>query len=218
MVKPRSSGGVGERATRTLAAAPAALVMPGALVALGALVVLVALGAGDVRAQVAPAARLARATAAPLEAAIVIAPAAELDAMATRLRGQRARRGDGVLIVTDIAGQGAPWIGVVAARSGALWLDTAVRSLRLTGPLARPRLAGPGYLLWVVGARRDAPDAAELEILRLGVLAPPARAPQPGGAGGRSAGPRGRSEGAAGRPAGDRRALDGASERRIVGP
>lgn len=121
----------------------------------------------------------ARAEPAPIEAALIIGAPARLDAIAGRLAGHRVRRGDHVLIVEDVAGAGRPWVGVVASRCGALWLDTAVHSFLLGGPLARPRVAGPGYLVWAVGA--IGPGAATaprtLELQRLGVLARPAELP-----------------------------------------
>jgi hypothetical protein len=95
--------------------------------------------------------------------------------MADRLIGHRFRQGDHVLLLENIAGQGRPWVGVVRSRCDALWLDTAVASLRLLGPLARPRLAGPGYLLWVTGHR--APLTSTLTIHRLGILARPDELP-----------------------------------------
>lgn len=107
--------------------------------------------------------------AAPLEAALIVAPPPLLLSARERLAGQRAHLGDGVLLVDDIAGLGRPWVGVVQARCHQLWLVTALGALRLTGPLARPRLAGPGYLLWVLGRRQG----SELSLARLGVLARP---------------------------------------------
>ncbi len=106
---------------------------------------------------------------APLEAALIVAPAALLASMRARLAGHQAHLGDGVLLIDDIAGLGRPWVGVVQVRCDQLWLITALGALRLTGPLARPRLAGPGYLLWALGRRR----ATELAVTRLGVLARP---------------------------------------------
>jgi hypothetical protein len=141
-----------------------------------------------------PAREPARATPAPIEAALIIGAPARLDAMASRLTGHRFRRGDHVLILEDVAGAGRPWVGLVDSRCGELWLDTAVRSFRLTGPLARLRIAGPGYLVWATGtipsasaeaiearpaeARTDGPSAS-LGLERLGVLAAPAELPPP---------------------------------------
>ncbi|MEZ4403519.1 MAG: hypothetical protein R3B06_26080 [Kofleriaceae bacterium] len=89
--------------------------------------------------------------------------------MLARLPGQRAGWRDGALWIDDIAGEGRPWIGVVERRGDALWLRGAGFAWRLVGALARPRLAGPGYLVWATGA--VAGDA--LAVRRLGVLAPP---------------------------------------------
>jgi hypothetical protein len=73
--------------------------------------------------------------------------------------------------IIDVAGEGAPLVGVVERRGDELWLRTSRGpALRLVGPLAVPRIAGPGYKVWVVG--RPAPDGA-LVVRRLGVLAPP---------------------------------------------
>jgi hypothetical protein len=75
--------------------------------------------------------------------------------------------------IVDVAGEGAPLVGVVERRGGELWLRPARGpALRLVGPLAVPRIAGPGYKVWVVG--RPAADGS-LVARRLGVLAPPAR-------------------------------------------
>ncbi|MEZ4367647.1 MAG: hypothetical protein R2939_15430 [Kofleriaceae bacterium] len=78
-----------------------------------------------------------------------------------------------MLTVLDVGGDGAPWIGTVERRGDALWLRTAVGALRLDGPLARPRLAGPGYLVWAQGERAIVDGEATLRVRRLGVLAPP---------------------------------------------
>lgn len=124
----------------------------------------------------APAPRAA--TSAPLEASLVIAPPSLIAAMAQRLEGQRFVQGDHALVIEDVAQSGRPWVGVVAARCGALWLDTAVRPIRLTGPLARPRLAGPGYLMWAIGDLSSGASGQSLELRRLGVLARPAEVPR----------------------------------------
>lgn len=105
---------------------------------------------------------------APPEAARVIAAPAAIATMAARVPG-RVDRGDGVLAIVDVGGAGAPWVGVVARRGADLWLRTALGDLRLVGTLARPRLAGPGYLVWAQGARLG----DTLRVARLGVLAPP---------------------------------------------
>jgi hypothetical protein len=107
---------------------------------------------------------------APIEVAIVVAPAAEVPAITRRLAGHTVRTGDGVVVIEDIAGAGRPWTGVVERRGDALVLVTALGALELTGPLARPRIAGPGYTIWVVGRR----DGARLAATRIGVLRRPA--------------------------------------------
>jgi len=110
---------------------------------------------------------------APAAAASIAIAAGTGPAMLARLAGQRARLDGDRLVIDDIAGEGPPWIGVVERRGPALWLVGETFARRLTGPLARPRLAGPGYLVWVTGA----PVGDTLVARRLGVLA----APQPRG-------------------------------------
>jgi hypothetical protein len=71
--------------------------------------------------------------------------------------------------IDDIAGEGRPLVGIVERRGDALWLAGADGSAhRLRGPLAVPRIAGPGYKVWALGrvVGRD------LHARRLGVLAP----------------------------------------------
>lgn len=92
-------------------------------------------------------------------------------AMLSRLVGHRVGWRDQVLMIDDIAGAGRPWIGVVARQGDALVLTGPGFAWPLRGPLARPRLAGPGYLVWVTGKLVD----GALVARRLGVLAPPAR-------------------------------------------
>ena len=84
-----------------------------------------------------------------------------------RLEGQTAALGPEGLDISDVAGEGPPLCGVVERRGDELWLSPP--GVRLVGPLAHPRLAGPGYRVWVVG-----PVTAEgLRAVRLGVLLPP---------------------------------------------
>ncbi|RMH44672.1 MAG: hypothetical protein D6689_01905 [Deltaproteobacteria bacterium] len=71
----------------------------------------------------------------------------------------------GGYVIADVAGEGRPIVGVVERRDGALW----VAGHALTGPLARPRIAGPGYKVWVLGAV----EGRRLRARRIGVLAPP---------------------------------------------
>jgi hypothetical protein len=95
-----------------------------------------------------------------------------LAAEVARLIGQDVEvRSDGYTI-RDIAGEGAPLVGVVERRGDSLWLiGPPAGALRLTGPLAHPRIAGPGYKVWVIGER----DGDAVRARRIGILAPPAR-------------------------------------------
>lgn len=73
--------------------------------------------------------------------------------------------------IVDVAGEGAPLVGTVERRGRELWLrPERGPARRLGGPLAVPRIAGPGYKVWVIG--RSAPDGSFI-ARRLGVLAPP---------------------------------------------
>lgn len=78
------------------------------------------------------------------------------------------------LRILDVAGEGAPVVGLVERRGRSLHLvpTDGSRALRLAGPLAVPRIAGPGYKVWALG--RLTPDGA-LHLRRLGVLRRPAR-------------------------------------------
>lgn len=117
-------------------------------------------------------------TPAPLAAASLAITAAEAPAMLARLVGQRARVVAGRLVIDDIAGEGRPWVGVVERHGAELWLRTDAGPLRLDGPLARPRIAGPGYRAWAIGAVTPARPATPgapptLRLRRLGILARP---------------------------------------------
>lgn len=120
-------------------------------------------------------------TPAPLSAASLAVDPAEAPAILARLVGQRARLVAGRLVIDDIAGEGRPWVGVVERHGAALWLRTDDGPLRLDGPLARPRIAGPGYRAWAIGAVTPAGPATPgapptLRLRRVGILArPPAR-------------------------------------------
>jgi hypothetical protein len=106
---------------------------------------------------------------APAEAARLIDAPARIAACADRFPGQ-ARASTFVLELLDAGGDDRrPWLGVVERQGDGLWLRTPIGALRLRGTLARPRIAGPGYLVWVVGERR----ARDLHVARLGVLARP---------------------------------------------
>lgn len=107
----------------------------------------------------------------PAAASLVARDEAGARAMVGRLGGHRARRVDLRLHVDDVAGEGRPWLGTVERRGRELWLVGDGFALALDGPLARPRIAGPGYTVWVTG--RVA--AGRLRARRVGVLAPPPR-------------------------------------------
>jgi hypothetical protein len=96
-----------------------------------------------------------------------------------RLDGQRFTvASDGAsYTIEDIAGEGPPHVGTIERRGEALYLiEDGGRAWRMSGPLARPRIAGPGYRVWVLGETTDGTgDQATLRPRRLGVLAPPAR-------------------------------------------
>lgn len=118
-----------------------------------------------------PVAIAAAMTAAPTPARAEPAIAAVADELA-RLDGHRVEvhpDGRGYRIV-DVAGEGSPLVGVVERCGDALWLSLTDGAVRLRGPLAVPRIAGPGYKVWVIGRR--AADGS-LVARRLGVLAPP---------------------------------------------
>ncbi len=97
---------------------------------------------------------------------------AEIAAELSRLDGHRiSLLPGGDYRIVDVAGEGAPLVGVVERRGAALWLrPERGRARRLTGPLAVPRIAGPGYKVWVIG--RAGADGS-LAARRIGVLAPP---------------------------------------------
>jgi hypothetical protein len=100
---------------------------------------------------------------------------ADLAAELARLAGHRvAISPDGASYrILDVAGEGAPEVGVIERRGRALFLRrTDGSAVELAGPLAVPRIAGPGYKVWVLG--RLARGA--LVVRRLGVLAPPSGA------------------------------------------
>ena len=77
-------------------------------------------------------------------------------------------------VIEDVAGEGAPLVGVVEQRPGGPWLATCDGvAYRLTGVLARSRIAGPGYKVWVLGTVFVQRGENVLRARRLGVLAPP---------------------------------------------
>ena len=93
-----------------------------------------------------------------------------------RLVGQSVDvRPAGDYVITDVAGEGRPVVGIVERRGRELWLeptdaDAGAPALRLSGVLAKPRIAGPGYKVWVIGS---IDQDGSLRARRLGVLAHP---------------------------------------------
>jgi len=116
------------------------------------------------------------ATSASAEVAVatnrLVVAESEERAISDRLRGHDFAIVDGSLVIRDIAGEGAPHIGVVARDGDDLVLDAADGRWILTGPLARPRIAGPGYTVWVTGT--PVGDGT-YRVRRLGVLRRPVK-------------------------------------------
>jgi hypothetical protein len=122
------------------------------------------------RGLLAVLAALAAVPAAPTrDDATLVARPDELGDIRDRLRGQRFRVDGDRVVIDDIAGEGRPWVGVVERRGDELWLAAPSGALRLTGALARPRIAGPGYTVWALGRR----DGDALVLRRVGVLRRP---------------------------------------------
>ncbi len=98
-------------------------------------------------------------------------PTANVAAETERLAGHSITiAADGAYTINSIAGEGKPLVGEVERRGKQLWLQTEQGpSYRLTGRLAKARIAGPRYKVWVIGSIKD--DA--LRARRLGVLRPP---------------------------------------------
>jgi hypothetical protein len=98
-----------------------------------------------------------------------------------RLVGQSVEVRPGGYVIADVAGEGRPLVGIVERRGAELWLipadaDAGAPPVRLTGPLASPRIAGPRYKVWVLGSLD--PDGS-LRARRLGVLARPTKGSPP---------------------------------------
>ena len=93
-----------------------------------------------------------------------------------RLQGHRVTITGNGYTIDDVAGDGKPLVGVVERRGEHLFLVALDgSSYRLAGPLARPRIAGPGYKIWALGAIDGQAPTQVLTPRRLGVLAPPAK-------------------------------------------
>ena len=138
-----------------------------------ALTIVAALATAAVGDDARPPPPLPVATAAPIAASTIAIDAVPAPAILDRLTGHQVRVVAGRVIIDDIAGEGRPWVGVIERRGRELWLRTDVIALRLVGSLARPRIAGPGYLAWATGTIEDSPTPT-LRLRRLGILARPA--------------------------------------------
>lgn len=107
-------------------------------------------------------------------AAVLLSPGgASIADELSRLAGQQVTvAADGnSYTIDDVAGEGRPVVGTVERRGADLWIATAEGAWKLEGPLAVPRIAGPGYKVWVLGDI-DA-DAATVTARRIGILRPP---------------------------------------------
>lgn len=73
--------------------------------------------------------------------------------------------------IADVAGEGRPRVGKIERRGDELWLlgDDGWTG-PLAGALAHPRIAGPGYRVWVLGV---IDPNGRLHARRIGVLARP---------------------------------------------
>ena len=96
-----------------------------------------------------------------------------MQAELSRLQGQAYRLVPGGYEITDIAGEGPAMVGCIENTSEGLVFASGDKRLRLQGPLAVPRIAGPRYKVWVLG-RVEGPS---LYATRLGILAAPPACP-----------------------------------------
>lgn len=94
----------------------------------------------------------------------------------SRLAGHRVTvAADGASYTLErVANEGRPVVGTIERRGASLYVRSNAATVRLAGPLARPRIAGPGYRVWVLGELRS----GTLHARRLGVLSPPSHKPQ----------------------------------------
>lgn len=93
----------------------------------------------------------------------------DVAAEVARLVGQEVAEVPDGYVIRDVAGDGPPLVGVVERRGAELWLVRPSGAVRLVGKLAHPRIAGPGYKVWVVGTA----SGDGLQVRRLGVLRAP---------------------------------------------
>ncbi|MCP4445602.1 MAG: hypothetical protein GY811_09720 [Myxococcales bacterium] len=101
---------------------------------------------------------------------------ADLAAQVDRLEGHEVQLGDGDYQIVNVAGEGAPLVGCIRFVGKRPTLVTSTKSYPLHGPLAVPRIAGPNYKAWVLGAVNS---QGVLTARRLGILAGPSACEQP---------------------------------------
>lgn len=101
--------------------------------------------------------------------------APRIDDELARLQGHQVRPAPDGYVIEDVAGEGRPLVGVIERRGDALWLVAGDAAHRLAGVLARPRIAGPGYKVWILGEVSMHEGERVLVPRRIGVLAPPWR-------------------------------------------
>jgi hypothetical protein len=102
-----------------------------------------------------------------LSAALALAP--DTTEVRQRLRGHAYRVQGGSIVIDSVAGEGKPLVGCVVRDGDRLLLQSGDEpTVQLRGELAVMRIAGPGYLVWVLGPR----DGDSLTIRRIGVLVP----------------------------------------------
>ena len=104
-------------------------------------------------------------------ALVIAAATVGIDAELSRLEGHEVEvaADRSSYRIVDVAGEGAPLVGVVDRRGESLVLVMDDGELVLTGALAVPRIAGPGYKVWVLGER----TGQSIDVRRIGILAPP---------------------------------------------
>ncbi len=93
--------------------------------------------------------------------------ASQVQAEVDRLAGHEVRVTDDGYEIVDVAGEGPPLVGCVVKSDQGLELENRGTRYLLHGPLAVPRIAGPGYKVWVVGKVTD----GVMDVRRLGILA-----------------------------------------------
>ena len=97
-------------------------------------------------------------------------PTASMQAELSRLVGLEVEVNADSYRIVDVAGEGAPLVGCVHREGASLYFAGAGIRLRLVGPLAVPRIAGPNYKVWVMGKIEA---GTILYATRLGIVSGP---------------------------------------------